>query len=273
MDARIPQRGGEPGRGYVVRPIPPDRVVVLDWLMRASRTFPVHGLVEFDVSLAVSRIRASDPPVSWTGFVVATMGRAVARHPEVNARRAGGKVLTFDRVDVGVTVERQVDGVVHLGAVTVADADRRSAAEITAELRRAKQAGLPRPAAGPVARRVAQLPGPLRRLAFRAAGRRPAVAASFGPAVGVTSLGMFAHGGWAVPIPPLTVIATVGGVVDRAVVRDGEVVVRPMLPVTLSFDHAVVDGAPAGRFAETMRELIETSAALPDPEDPAWASA
>jgi pyruvate/2-oxoglutarate dehydrogenase complex dihydrolipoamide acyltransferase (E2) component len=66
-----------------------------------------------------------------------------------------------------------------------------------------------------------------------------------------------------VPIPPLTVIATVGGVVERAVVRDGQIVVRPMLPMTLSFDHGVIDGGPASRFVETLRELIETAAALP----------
>ena len=68
--------------------------------------------------------------------------------------------------------------------------------------------------------------------------------------------------GWAIPLAPLTVIATVGGIVDRAVVRDGEVVVRPMLPLTLSFDHAVIDGAPATRFTETLRDLVETAAVL-----------
>ena len=99
-----------------------------------------------------------------------------------------------------------------------------------------------------------RLPGPLRRTAIRLAATRPSVAATFGPAVGVTSLGMFTRGwGWAIPLAPLTVIVTVGGVVDRPVVRDGQIVARPMLPLTLSFDHAVIDGAPAARFTETLR--------------------
>jgi pyruvate/2-oxoglutarate dehydrogenase complex dihydrolipoamide acyltransferase (E2) component len=250
---------GQPG--YEVRRIAPDRLVVLDWLARASRRFPVHGLVEFDVAKAKARIVDADPPVSWTGFVVATLGRAVAAHPEVNARRAGRRVLLFDRVDVGVTVERVVDGAVVLNAVAVRDADRKSCDEITAELARVKHSHEPGPARAGWAAGVARLPGPLRRAAFELAGTRPRVAATYGPAVGVTSLGMFSRGwGWAVPIPPLTVIATVGGVVDRAVVRDGQVVVRPLLPLTLSFDHAVVDGAPATRFVETLRELTETAA-------------
>jgi pyruvate/2-oxoglutarate dehydrogenase complex dihydrolipoamide acyltransferase (E2) component len=83
--------------------------------------------------------------------------------------------------------------------------------------------------------------------------------------VGVTSIGMFSQGwGWAIPLAPLTIIATVGGIVERPVVHDGQIVARPMLPLTLSFDHAVIDGAPAARFAETLRSLIETAAAFED---------
>lgn len=252
--------------GYVVRPIPPDRVVVLDWLTRASRHFPVHALVELDVTQARSRIAGSDPPVSWTGFVIATLAKAVALHPEVNARRAGHRVLFFDRVDVGATVEQDVDGARRLTAVTVHDADRKSCATITAELRHAKQSRVDEPTHGTLVRTVARLPGPLRRAAFQLAGTRPEVAATYGPAVGVTSIGMFSRGwGWAVPVPPLTLILTVGGVADRPVVREGGVVVAPMMPLTVSFDHGVVDGAPAARFVETLRELTETAAALDDP--------
>lgn len=64
----------------------------------------------------------------------------------------------------------------------------------------------------------------------------------------------------AIPIAPLTLVATVGGIVDRPAVRDGRIVARPMLPLTLSFDHAVIDGAPAARFVETLRDLTETAA-------------
>ncbi|MGB8022431.1 MAG: DUF998 domain-containing protein [Candidatus Nanopelagicales bacterium] len=187
-------RRSRPAR-YVVRAIPTERLVVLDWLARASRRYTVHGLVEFDVTLARSRIAAADPPVSWTGFVVATMARAVASHPEVNARRAGRRVLCFDRVDIGATVEREVDGEVLLGAFSIEAADAKSCAEITAELRRAKASRLPWPVRGPLARQAARLPDPIRRMDFEVAGTRPGVAAGLGPAVGVTSLGMFSRGG------------------------------------------------------------------------------
>jgi pyruvate/2-oxoglutarate dehydrogenase complex dihydrolipoamide acyltransferase (E2) component len=200
--------------------------------------------------------------VSWTGFVIASVGRAVARHPEVNARRAGSRIVQLDRMDVGATVERHADGEVVLDAVAIRSADTASCTQVTDQLRRVKTA-TSSPTRSGWGARVTRLPGPVRRTVFRVAGTRPRIAATYGPPVGVTSIGMFSQGwGWAVPIPPLTVIVTVGGVADRAVVRDGQVVVRPQLPLTVSFDHAVVDGAPATRFVETLRELIEGAVVL-----------
>lgn len=249
--------------GYVVRPLPRNRQVVLDVLTGAARRFPVHGLVEFDVGSASLRIVDSQPPVSWTGFVIATLARTVALHPEVNARRAGNRVLFFEQVNISATVERHTDEGVIPVVVTIRDADEKSCAAISKELRRAKHAHDHGPARRGVAARVARLPGPIRRGAMRLAGRSPRVAATYGPAVGVTSLGMFSRGGgWAIPIAPLTLVATVSGVVDRPVVRDGQILARPVLPLTLSFDHGVIDGAPAARFVATLRDLTETAAAF-----------
>jgi pyruvate dehydrogenase E2 component (dihydrolipoamide acetyltransferase) len=203
--------------------------------------------------------------VSWTGFLIATVARAVAAHPEVNARKAGNQILTFDRVDIGATVERHWQGRTVLDIVMLSQADLRSCAEVTDVLHRAKYGpGQPHRQRG-LTRQLVRLPGPLRRTAIRVAGSRPTVAATFGPAVGVTSIGMFSSGwGWAIPLAPLTLIVTVGGVVDRPAVRDGQVIVRPLLPLTLSFDHAVIDGAPAARFTETLRSLVESAAAFDD---------
>lgn len=255
------ERGRPPA--YTLRPMPRERRAVLDRLAGARRRFQVHALVELDVGEAASRLAVVDPHVSWTGFVIASLARAVAQHPDVNVRRAGGRILAFDHVDIGATVERQWAGRAILDIVTVHDADRKAPAEITELLHAVKTGpGVDHRPKGAM-RAVLALPGPLRRTAIRIAGTAPGVAAAFGPAVGVTSIGMFSRSwGWAVPLAPLTVIATVGGVADRAVVRDGRVVARPMLPITLSFDHALIDGAPASRFTETLRRTIEDASVL-----------
>ena len=253
---------GRQWKGYVLRPVPRHRQVVLDMLSSASRRFPIHGIVEFDVGRAREYIVGADPPVSWTGFVIATVARTVAAHPEVNARRVGNRVMYFQQVDVGATVELQVPGELVLTAVTIRDADQKSCARISEELHQAKR-GLHQDPAGGLLSMVTGFPGPVRRGIVRAGVRIPRVAATFRPAIGVTSLGMLSHGGgWGIPFAPLTLIVTVSGVLDRPVVRDGEIVVRPMMPLTLTFDHAVVDGAPAARFAETLRHLTESAAVL-----------
>lgn len=251
--------------GYQLTPVPRDRQPVLDRLAGANRRFQVHALLELDVTRAKACILAAEPRVSWTGFVIASVARAVAQHPDVNARKAGATIVSFDRVDVGATVERHWEGRTVLDIVVIPDADAKSCGELSEVLHRAKFGpGQPHPPHG-VTRVLMRMPGPIRRAGIRVIGRRPALAASFGPAVGVTSVGMFTRGwGWAVPVAPLTVTVTVGGVADRPVVRDGVVVARPMLPLTISFDHAVVDGAPAARFTETLRTIVETAAAFPD---------
>ena len=47
-----------------------------------------------------------------------------------------------------------------------------------------------------------------------------------------------------------------GPIVDRPVAMEGQVVIRPMMPVALTFDHRVLDGAPADKFMGRMVELI-----------------
>lgn len=56
---------------------------------------------------------------------------------------------------------------------------------------------------------------------------------------------------------PEAAILAVGKLQDKAMVQDGAVVVRPMLPLTLSFDHRMIDGAMAGAFLARLKELVE----------------
>ena len=74
----------------------------------------------------------------------------------------------------------------------------------------------------------------------------------------ITNVG--AIGGiWATPIilhPQVAILASMRAT-KRPVVRDDQVVVRTMMPLTLSFDHRVLDGADSGRFINHVKELLE----------------
>ncbi|MCB7130388.1 MAG: 2-oxo acid dehydrogenase subunit E2, partial [Candidatus Brocadiales bacterium] len=61
------------------------------------------------------------------------------------------------------------------------------------------------------------------------------------------------------PIPnhPEVAILGLGRIEDRPVAREGKVVVRKIMPLSLTFDHRVVDGADAARFVNTVKEYLE----------------
>ena len=77
----------------------------------------------------------------------------------------------------------------------------------------------------------------------------------------ISNLGMFGVEQFvAVLNPPQAAILAVGATEDRAVAVAGEVVVRPMMTMTLTVDHRAVDGAPAAEFLQTVKTFLEDPA-------------
>jgi pyruvate dehydrogenase E2 component (dihydrolipoamide acetyltransferase) len=74
----------------------------------------------------------------------------------------------------------------------------------------------------------------------------------------ISNLGMFRVEQFtAVLNPPQAAIIAVGATEERAVAVGGEVVVRPTMTLSATFDHRAVDGAPAAGFLQTVKELLE----------------
>ena len=110
---------------------------------------------------------------------------------------------------------------------------------------------------------AARLPGFIRRIFLRRMLANPFVIREMGGTVNLTSIGMVAKGGgWGIAIAEMSLNVAVGGIEQKARVIDGQICVREMLSLTLSFDHDVIDGAPAARFATRMKQLIESARGL-----------
>lgn len=243
--------------------------LAIDDLIRLSARRPtIHALLDVDVTEVRDRMRSAidGQHPTMTAFVLASVARAVRECPEVNARRAGRHVVNFHEIDIVATVERAVDGAVVPVPFVVQDADDKSVDAIAAELRADRTVPLARHDDGRAGSALATLPPAVRRLGAIAFGRFPRAAARFGPPIGVSSVGMFGVG-WGIPVSPMTLMATIGGVCTRPVLTHGHVFNHEFLPLTLSFDHSLIDGAPAARFATTLRTLIETAAVF-DEEQP-----
>jgi pyruvate dehydrogenase E2 component (dihydrolipoamide acetyltransferase) len=180
----------------------------------------------------VARLRELDPDVrvTVTDLLVKVCAQALARHPEVNVQYTEEALLRFPSANVGIAVAAPQGLVVPV----VRSAERLSLAEITA----ARTAVVAR------ARDNKLQQADLEEGTFT-----------------ISNLGMFAVEQFvAVLNPPQAAILAVGATEDRAVVRGGEVVVSPMMTITLTVDHRAVDGAPAAEFLQTVRALLEDPA-------------
>ena len=93
-------------RRVEVRPFPSNRRLVTAAMRAGQRKMPMYGLVDVDVTTANRLLASHDPPSSLTAFVVASVARAAAAHPEVHAyRNWRGQLVTHHHVDVGTMVE------------------------------------------------------------------------------------------------------------------------------------------------------------------------
>ncbi|HET9080030.1 MAG TPA: 2-oxo acid dehydrogenase subunit E2 [Trebonia sp.] len=253
-------------RRVQVQPFPSNRRLVTAGLRAGRRMVPMYGLVDVDVTKANRLLASHHPPSSLTAFVVASVARAAAAHPQVHAyRNWRGQLVTHHHVDVVTMVEiRTPQGPFGLPHV-LRDADVRSVPDLTAELHRVKyeppasRSGSWFERAAPIATHI---PGAVSGM-YAVMARSVAVRQRIGT-VAVTAVGMFA-GGSGFGITPMTMMSlevVVGGMSQRPRVIDGQVEVRDVLDLSLAIDHNVVDGAPAARFGARLRELVESATVI-----------
>jgi len=150
--------------------------------------------------------------------VLKAVAAALQEFPELNARVDGNDLVLLERYDIGIAVQTDQGLVVPV----VRDCDSRSPVELEAEVRRLADAAQ----AGKL------LPEELRGGTF--------TVTSAGRSAGLFVTPLINH--------PEVAILGVHRIEDRTVVRDGEVVVRKMGNVSVTFDHRVIDGKRAADF-------------------------
>jgi pyruvate dehydrogenase E2 component (dihydrolipoamide acetyltransferase) len=193
-------------------------------MARAWREVPQFVLAR---EVDARRLLHRDEGVSVTDLLVEASARALARHRRLTASWQDGRLVAGEGVNVGVavaTAEALVVPVIH-------DADRLSLAEISTRRRGLAEAA-------------------------RAGRLRPEDVQ--GGTFTISNLGMYGVDAFqAIVNPPQAAILAVGRIVERPVAVDGAIAARPVLTLTLSFDHRVVDGARGAEFLDTLASLVE----------------
>jgi pyruvate/2-oxoglutarate dehydrogenase complex dihydrolipoamide acyltransferase (E2) component len=226
----------------------------------------IHAITEVDITIP-RRILSSlskqiGEKLSFTAFIVASLVRTLKDYPEFNSFRKGRKLILLDDVTVSVLVERAIGDEVLPEPLVIQAAQSKTYRQVHDEIRMAQQKSGDEFGTLSGMMWIRYIPEFLLRIFVRLAARNIYMAKRYGK-VGVTAVGMFGKGGvWFVPVSSGTVVATVGGIVEKPIRRGRRVVVRELLCLTLSFNHEIVDGAPAARFVKALAEHIERGEVL-----------
>ncbi len=165
--------------------------------------------------------------VSINDFIIKVAAISLIQHPQVNASFQDKAVRYYERADIGVAVAIE-DGLI---TPVVRSADRKSISEISREVKE---------------------------LAGRARSRKLMPEEYTGATFSISNLGMLGIDEFTAVInPPEAAILAVGAMTSKPVVREGEIVVRQIMRVTMSCDHRVIDGATGARFLQTFKKLLE----------------
>lgn len=229
----------------------------------------VYGTLDIDVTDAkrfMREKREAGDKITMVHLAVAVLARVVAFDvPELNCFIRRGGVVGRERLDVMVPVAMDGEGVT---SVIIKDAHTRTvtsiAEEINARARRARGGEEMKAAQNKYL--LNSVPWPLRRPVFRllkwitvdmgfeikALGLS---ANSFGSFVvsDIGSHGLTTGMTALMPAAKIPAVIVLGKIEDKPVVRNGEIVIRTILPLTGTFDHRIVDGAQIGKLARGIK--------------------
>jgi pyruvate/2-oxoglutarate dehydrogenase complex dihydrolipoamide acyltransferase (E2) component len=262
---------------YKLVPFPKIRRVLAIMYPSVKRKPMVHGLMEVDVTKVRRYLREhkvkTGESLSFTAFIITCLVQAIDENKFLHAYRKGGKRLViFDDVDIATPIERDMAGQKQPIVYIIRAANKKTFREIHHEIRAAQVEQAEKAWDGwddfkgflflPIVffRFFWWIFCWMRRM-------YPQVQKKYGGTVGISAVGMFGKGGgWGIPINDHTLDLTLGGIAEKPGVLDGHIAIREYLCITLSVDHAMIDGAPTARFAMRLKELIESGYGLCESE-------
>ncbi|MEW6660838.1 MAG: dihydrolipoamide acetyltransferase family protein [Bacillota bacterium] len=227
-----------------VKPVSTTRTIPLSGIRRiiaqrmaaSSQTAPhVTLTTEVDITETVNLRKQLLPEIermtgqklSFNDIIIKVVSRALSEHPMMNATLQENEIHLLEDINIGIAVDAENGLVVPV----LKQAHRKSLAEICSESKNLVNK----------ARAGKLLPDDMSGGTFT-----------------ISNLGMFEIDTFTPIInQPESGILGVGRMVDKPVVVEGQVTVRTMMGLSLSFDHRVIDGAPAARFLQRVKELLE----------------
>jgi pyruvate/2-oxoglutarate dehydrogenase complex dihydrolipoamide acyltransferase (E2) component len=258
-------------KGYQVLPFTMNRRMVAASASVGREQNNIQAIIEVDISEPRRLIREhrqrTAERLSLTAYVTTCLARAIAEHPNLNAFRKGRNLIVLDDITISVMVEREIDGETVPEPFGIRATQTKTYRQIHDAIRAAQAhhgdglGGL----SGMTWLRF--IPDFLFCTFIRLASQNIRMMERYGT-VSITAFGMFGNknqAAWGLPlVGGATVSVAVGGIVERPCVKDGRLKTCEHLCLTVTFNHDIVDGAPAARFLKRFSELLKNGELLRD---------
>ena len=253
-------------RGFTSERISFNRKVVAASAAVTARKSTIHSLCETDITLPRRIMREhferTGDKLSFTAYIVFCLAQVIKEHPHLNAFRRGNRLITLDDVTVSVLVEREISGERVPEPLAIKAAQSLTFREINEMIRAARALSASSLGGFSGMTWIRHIPGFLLKAFVRLADRNIRLAKRYGK-VAVTAVGMFSREPvWFIPHGSGTVLITVGSIEKRMAFNGECHEAREFLCLTGSFDHDIVDGAPAARFMNQFLETLKSGMGL-----------
>lgn len=224
-----------------------------------NRNSAIHSFSEVDISeprkLLKTHFNKTGEKLSLTSYIVHCLAHTMKDYPQFNSFIKGCNLITLDDLTINVLIEKEINGEMVPEPLGIHKSQEKSVSQIQAEITKAKEKQSDKLGSLSGNPWISLIPSFLLKNFIRIADKNIRMSKMYGK-VAVTAVGMFCKEAvWFIPHDSSTVLLTIGSIGNRVVEIDGTFVSREHLCLTASFDHNIVDGAPASRF---MNQLIET---------------
>jgi pyruvate/2-oxoglutarate dehydrogenase complex dihydrolipoamide acyltransferase (E2) component len=231
----------------------------------------MYAVIELDVTDIRQRLRSQRrerKKVSFFGFLLNAIARTIDENKELNSIRSGRKIYYFDEVDIDIPIELKEDGILIPRKYVIRDAAHKSAEDISLEIENAKKHWKESGIAGEEDKwaqrwiKIASfIPVWLFKFITRYYSKKPLeLKKRFGTTY-ITSVSGFSDvSGFVIPFiagKTRPVAFTIGSIVKKPGIVGSEIRIREYLNITISINHDLVDGAPAARFVNRLKQEIE----------------
>ena len=260
---------------YELSSYPNSRVATFDVGKIGNKKHHIIGLMEVDVTLARQKIRQhirEKPDLGFTSWMIKIIGTTVGENRYVHAiNRSGKKQILFKDVDISFPVEKEIASMKVPLAAVIRKADKKSIEEIHKEIQALKNKKIRsetdyvlEESRSSLANVIFfNLPQIARMLIWKfLLNNAFRIKRNMGTVM-VTNIGTAgALSGWIIPKSIHNLSFGLGSINKKPWVVDGKIEIREILHLTLLFDHDVVDGAPAARFAARLIDNMEKARGL-----------